>query len=398
MDPHADPEQLGQIYRLLALCARAEGHPAFYEQLRVQTAAFRHWDVIPVQAELLGIGALLWYHLKQAEAQIPPEIEQTLAGLYLRQRAVNRLHAQALTTALSLLEAQGIHPVLLKGLALAHEYYVDPALRAVNDIDLLLPSTEIAAAADALIDGGYSLLGSVQDLSSPPPAEVRLLAPASPGMRTLVELHHAHVGRLPERGPIRDAELAGLDRADHAVSIDGRLVHVPSPGDTLSYLSRHFARHLFEASTSRPLPLKWVADILALVERHAAQPGWADRLRTDAALMERLRVFYSLTPVPEELSGIIPLRAEAPPAGLNVYPGGWPRERYGAAAGEGFVRYVLSTFSAPSPWWLRLHYGIRELSCRWYAALLHPLYVLQLIARGLIRRAWHGARHVLRLQ
>jgi len=112
---------------------------------------------------------------------------------------------------------------------------------------------------------------------------------------------------------MRDIELAGLDAAPQSLDIDGRRVLIPAPGETLDYLSRHFQRHLFEASTSRPLPLKWVADILSLVERHAPDPGWADRLRGDRILMRRLEVFYGFTPVPKEMAGIIPVRPGAPP-------------------------------------------------------------------------------------
>jgi hypothetical protein len=394
MDPAADPNQLDQTYRLLALCARAEGHAAFYQRLGTQLNAFSAWDLLPAQAELHGMGALLWHHLRQARLPIPAETEQTLTGLYLRQRALNRLHTEVLLDVYAHLEWQGIVPILLKGLALAHQYYPDPALRAVSDIDLLLPSVEISPAAAILLGAGFTASDPAVDLAASPPAEVRLLAPARQGTRTLVELHHAHVGPWPMSGPFRDAELAGLDAAPQTLEIGGRRVRLPAPADTLNYLSRHFQRHLFEASSNRPLPLKWVADILSLVERHAPEPGWTDHLRRDPALMQRLEVFYSLTPHPQRLDGIIPVRGAAPPAGLNRYPGGWPREHYRPHPQERRLRFVMRTFAAPSPWWLRLHYGISQQSCWCYGAVVHPLFVLRLASRGLIRRILRGLRRL----
>jgi hypothetical protein len=197
-------------------------------------------------------------------------------------------------------------------------------------------------------------------------------------------------------GPFRDDELAGLDAAPQTLDIAGRRVRIPAPADTLNYLSRHFQRHLFEASSSRPLPLKWIADILSLVERHAPEPGWTDRLRRDKALLQRLQVFYGLTPLPERLVGIVPVRPAAPPAGLNLYPGGWPRQDRRALQNVGLPRFLLLTLAAPSSWWLRLHYGISQRSCWWYGAVVHPVYVLRLIARGLVRRMLRGTGSLLR--
>jgi hypothetical protein len=380
---------------LLALCARAEGHPAFYQQLGTQLNAFSAWDLLPAQAELHGMGALLWHHLRQAGLTTPIHTDEILTGLYLRQRALNRLYTEVLLEVYALLESQGIVPIALKGLALAHQYYPEPALRAVSDIDLLLPSLEISPAAEVLLGSGFTASDPAVDLAASPPAEVRLLAPARHGTRTLVELHHGHVGRWPMRGPFRDDELAGLDAAPQTLDIGGRGVRLPAPADTLNYLSRHFQRHLFEASSNRPLPLKWIADILSLVERHAPEPGWTDHLRRDPALMQRLDVFYSLTPLPERLVGIIPVEPAAPPAGLNRYPGGWPRQNRRALPNVGLPRFLLLTLTAPSSWWLRLHYGIGQRSCWWYGAAIHPFFVLRLASRGLIRRILRRLQRLL---
>jgi hypothetical protein len=332
------------------------------------------------------MAALLWHHLRQARLTTPGDTDRTLTGLYLRQRAGNRLHTQVLLETYMLLETQGILPLVLKGLALAYQYYPDPALRAVSDIDLLLRPSEVHAAVRALQRAGFTLERPLVDSSTSPPAELRLRPPAPHGIRTIVELHHGHAGRWPLTGPSRDHELAGLDAAPQSLDIDGRRVLIPAPGDTLDYLSRHFQRHLFEASTSRPLPLKWVADILSLVERHALDPGWADRLRGDRILMRRLEVFYGFTPVPKELAGIIPVGPAAPPSGVNRYPGGWPRQNRRSPPHVGPVKFLLSSLARPSSWWLRLHYGIGERSCWWYAAVIHPLFVLRLASRGLLRR------------
>ena len=55
MDQRDHFSKLNQTYRLLALCARAEGHPLFYEQLAHQVDGFDAWQELPAQAELHGI-------------------------------------------------------------------------------------------------------------------------------------------------------------------------------------------------------------------------------------------------------------------------------------------------------------------------------------------------------
>jgi hypothetical protein len=266
----------------------------------------------------------------------------------------------------------------------------------VSDLDLLLAPSEIAPAVEALLVAGYAALNLEGDLSSSPPSEVKLLAPAISGTRTPVELHHAQAGLLPLYGPMRDGDLAGLNAAPHPIEISGRQVLVPAPAAMLDYLQRHFRRHLFEASSSSPLPLKWVADILSLVERHAAEPAWSQRLRHDRPLRERLQIFYSLTPLPAHLAHLIPVSAAPPPAGLNRYPGGWPRSIHRPGPQEGLLHFVRETWAVPSAWWLRLHYGISQRACWWYGAVVHPLFVLGLMARGQARRLRRGAWQLLR--
>jgi hypothetical protein len=392
VDSEADAKRVDQTYRLLALCARAEGHAVFYEQLRAQLAAFTAWESLAPQAELHGMAALLWHHLRQAKLTIPAEPNQTLTGLYLRQRAANRVHTQVLLETYGLLEAEHIVPLVLKGLALAHQYYPDPTLRAVSDIDLLLQPSEVQRAVQALVRAGFTLEGPALDPAALPPAEVRLHPPATHGFRTPLELHHGHAGRWPLSGPFRDDELAGLGAAPQSLVVSGRELRMPAPAEALGYLSRHFQRHLFEASANRPLPLKWVADIISLVERHAAEPGWSERLRDDRILMQRLEVFYSLTPLPQELARIIPIRPSAPPSGVNRYPGGWPRQHRRSVPHVGPIRFLLSSLAPPSSWWLRLHYGISQRSCWWHAAVIHPAFVLRLASRGLLRRILRRTR------
>jgi hypothetical protein len=361
-------------YRLLALCTRAEGHNALYVELTRQLADFVDWQELIAQAEIHGMASLLWHHIQKSGAEIPAETARTLKGLYLRHRRNNQIHAQVLLEIVALLQTANIHPLLLKGLGLAYSIYPDPALRPISDLDLSLKQEEIRPALDLLRAAGFSTPPLPLD-PGPASKELTVDSPLRDGLRVHVELHH-YDPRL------HDEEFAGLDLPPQAIQIEGNTVFIPAPLDSLNYLSRHFTRHLFEARTEKPLQLKWIADIISLVECHAETIDWSHQ----AKLIQRLDVFYSLTPLPEKFMDVIPVRPGRAPAGVNQYPQGWPQEKFERSQQVGLGRFIAQTFRSPSEWWLRLYYGIRPGSRVWYGQVVQRARVLRLLFGLLIRK------------
>jgi hypothetical protein len=392
MDSRPDPGGLKQTYRLLALCARAEPHPVFYDQLRVRLAAFRHWDDLPAQAELLGMAPLFWHHVHAAKIALPEDTERTLHALYLRQRLLNQAHLQVLLQIIPLFQGAGIRALLLKGLALAHQYYPDPALRPVSDIDFLLPRADVLPALDVLTAAGFRVDSPVHATAGLFPRELAADSPPKDGLRTHVELHHYHPPRATPYHDARADELSGLDASPQALTIGEGVVNVPAPIDTLIYLSRHLRRHLFESTDRRPLSLKWTADMVSLVEKHAAEWDWAALQRHHPDLLGRLEVFYSLTPMPDRFVGLIPIRPPSPLRGPNLYPQAWPQHAWSDRKKVGLVRFLLQTFAPPSDWWLRLYYGIRARSTSWRGQVVHRLLIVKLVRTALLRKTRGAAR------
>jgi hypothetical protein len=367
---------IDRIYRLLALCARVEGHPIFYEQLACQMEEFDDWDELPAQAEIHGMAPLLWHHIQQAGLSIPLETERVLHGLYLRQRVLNQVHTQVLLEINELFEGAGIQALLLKGLALAYQYYPDPALRPVSDIDFLFKGADVLPALDLLTGAGFRT-------DSPPtqadeiPKEMTVDSPPRDGIRIHVELHH-HDPR--GRSPIdysRDNEFEEFDAPPYILSIEGNTVYVPALMDTLRYLSRHLTRHLFSATMHKPLQLKWCADFVSIVEQEAESIDWSYLQLLNPDILRRLELFYSLTPMPGRIAKLIPIRQVSPPRGFNQYLTGWPQEAFSQWRHTGFLRFLWQTFTPPSDWWLGLYYGIGEHSVFWYGQIVYRLQILK---------------------
>lgn len=362
------PDTHGLVrYRLLALCAQSLGHDALYAELARQLADFNDWRELIAQAEIHGMAPLLWHHIQKSGAEIPSDAARTLKGLYLRHRRNNQVHAQVLLEIVGLLATANIHPLLLKGLGLAYSLYPDPALRPISDLDLLLQRDEIRPTLELLRAAGFST-PPLPPEDGPAPKELTVDSPPRDGLRVHVELHH-YDPRL------RDNEFSGFDSPPQALQIEGGRVLIPAPMDHLAYLSRHFTRHLFEARTDKPLQLKWIADTLSLVERHAENMDWSRHTK----LLQRLDVFYSLTPLPESLRSAIPIAQSPIPAGVDQYPQGWPQEKFEHSRQVGLGNFIAQTFRSPSEWWLRLFYGIRPGSRFWYGQVVHRARVLGLL-------------------
>ena len=105
-----------------------------------------------------GAGALGWWSIRNtALATSPSGIE--LQQVYRRFRLSALMHEQEIKHVFSLLRAEGIEPVLVKGWSIARSY-PDRALRPYGDIDLCVRPDQFARARAALkrlekIDGHF---------------------------------------------------------------------------------------------------------------------------------------------------------------------------------------------------------------------------------------------------
>jgi hypothetical protein len=375
---------MNQSYRLLAFCARAEGFPAFYEQLICQLEQFTAWANLPAQAELHGMAPLLRHHIIQSGFPLPLETRQTLTGLYLRHRELNKGYAQSLVEITSLLEGAGIRPLLLKGLGLAYQYYPVPALRPTSDIDLLVQANEIAQVQHLLAETGYNPafpnlhLGWASN-------EMTAHSPLKNGISTRIEIHRYEKNHRVYDDLSADEEFSGFDLPPVTINIGGQAVQVPAPMDNLRYLSRHIAHHLPNATSGKPVQLKWSADIISLVEKHADSIDWKFIRKHDPASLARLAVIFSLTPLNPACTKHLPFSIPKQPKGVNQYPGGWPKKAFRQTSPDKWGQVLIQTFKPPSEWWLRLYYGIHGASVFWYARILYPLRILKMLSLAFIR-------------
>ncbi|CAK0754783.1 conserved hypothetical protein [Gammaproteobacteria bacterium] len=115
------------------------------------------WNSLLSLANAQGISPLLFHRLKKRGLQsaVPPEIWQKLNQRYLSNIARNlRLYAE-LDQIVQWLSAEQIPVIPLKGIYLAQVVYQNIGLRAMGDLDLLVPETQAQRSWELLKQHGY---------------------------------------------------------------------------------------------------------------------------------------------------------------------------------------------------------------------------------------------------
>jgi hypothetical protein len=410
------------MYRLLALCARAELDATHIHRLAQEAAKSteQEWERIPAQAEAHGMAPLLYIHLKAARVQLPRNVKRELQGLYLRHREINRVRMRVLSDILSTYDRAGIQALVLKGAALAHLVYPEPGLRPMSDLDILVPKSELWRAQRLLGELGFDA-----PLPSSPTVPHRHLAGAirrTEGLSIHVELHHqlssdyldhaisyvrsriAPVCRsstqpkafcrrhLPQRRPPpveqghggpASTGVVGLTVPPQPFALADLTAHTLGHEDMLWHLCQHLTSHVNVWDFGR---LIWVADIVSFAERFATQIDWNRIRQQHPAILRMLSLLHFVTPLSDELLGQADVKPGRVPEGIGVEYQGWPQTHGTDWRERGYGRVLRDTFF-PSEWWLRLRYRLdsaRPLS--WHRWVRHPLYILGHVGRVLLER------------
>ncbi|MGB1251859.1 MAG: nucleotidyltransferase domain-containing protein [Candidatus Promineifilaceae bacterium] len=114
-----------------------------------------NWNDLAIRAIVLGLAPQLYHRLAAWEIEIPARAFAKLKVTHSAQtkRAANIY--QQLNSVLEAAPSYGLEPIVLKGAHLAAHVYADPALRPMNDIDLLFRPKKLADAERMLRDLGY---------------------------------------------------------------------------------------------------------------------------------------------------------------------------------------------------------------------------------------------------
>lgn len=364
-----------EVKDLLALCARPRLDAAGRLSLAREALGLSDWDAVVAAAEAHGLAPLVHTHLRAAGVHPPPPAARDLLGLYLRHQQANRIRFRTLAVVLTELAAAGVPVVVLKGAALAHLAYPEPGLRPMSDVDLLLEPEAADMAREVLGDLGFA---DPAPGAAPVSDKHAVAVKVVDGLPVGLELHHRLLS--PRHRGALAPEVTGEPPLTFVV--EGVTARGLGPAALLSHLCEHLAWH---ADVFMPLRLIWMADVVAVAEMYAETIDWEVLRWRQPRTLATLALLDAVIPLSPALRTHVEVHGQGTAPGAWDDFRGWPRASLAEQRrqGKGYGRILRDTFF-PSPWWLRLRYGLGDAGpVFWYTAVRHPLDVLQLATRWL---------------
>jgi hypothetical protein len=108
-------------------------------------------------AQQQGVAPYLYWRLNALRVPLDAPEWEPLRATYRAQVTRHRTFCDAAEKIDAALQRANIPSIWLKGLALAHSVYPDPALRPMRDLDVLVPFKQRRAALEAMRQLGYAL-------------------------------------------------------------------------------------------------------------------------------------------------------------------------------------------------------------------------------------------------
>jgi hypothetical protein len=359
------------IASILNLCARITGHAEQYRLLAKTVQDGVDWPEVLRQAERQGMGPLLHLHLTAAGCLLPGDIQRSLKVLVRIHGHQARVRQRLLQELLIRLTTEGLSPLVIKGAALGHTLYPDPALRPMRDIDLLLAPDQAVRAQQVALSAGFDRHGT------PTPDDHYHLPPlvkTVEGMKVCIEIHRALYPDCPPYYPQTDFERL----LDGSASFACGEVCCSTLG-TEEMLS-HLYHHGFRMPLSyEPYKLINAADLIGFVEMHADELDWPRLRREQPQLCAALAMLQHLAPWdPERVpAGIIDPR-EATRRRRPLPYRGWPQRKIRQLKHDNLsIAAILKETFLPPLWWTKLYYGaLSRWQTLWCYGYHHPRHIL----------------------
>jgi hypothetical protein len=286
---------MGEIRKVVENMVAGGARPA-----RLSAADAHEARVLGVAAFTAGMGPLMGWWFEEGRIEASSHARDVLM-LHLRHGRLRsaRLRDQTCRIARAMHHA-GIHPILLKGMHTAGEFFPDPATRPTADIDLLVATPEHALAEGVLADLGFTETNRPthvprSDWSLPNTSEVASIELDHAENAWNVDLH-ASLDRWYFRGLHADLGPGLLDTS-RRTQVDGEHVRVLDQPYLLAFLALHAGYDLSAIRLVRLVELVWVIR----AELESRRLDWAEF----GALLERTgtsRFVYPALALAEELA------------------------------------------------------------------------------------------------
>lgn len=113
------------------------------------------WNDLTIRAMAFGLAPQLQQRLSAWQVDVPARASAKLKVAYVMQKRRSAAIYEQLAQVLAACPKYDLKPIVLKGAHLAAQIYAEPALRPMNDIDLLFTPDELGRAEQMLRELGY---------------------------------------------------------------------------------------------------------------------------------------------------------------------------------------------------------------------------------------------------
>ncbi|MEW6754366.1 MAG: nucleotidyltransferase family protein [Candidatus Latescibacterota bacterium] len=337
---------LSREQEVVVLCAghRLEGERT--ERAAHLLAGELDWGEVIRWAGHHGVLVHVHRQVSTTPAAVAPQPVRHLLRAHYERNAVRNLHLTGvLLELLQVLEEEGIPALPYKGPVMALQLYGDPALRAIGDLDILVPPHQARPAREAVAVRGYV---PEPHLSGPKAGSEYSYRLVHPARGVAVEVHWSvTLGVFASPFGLQE-----VSRRLGQVRLAGRPTPCMAPEDLVLALCLHLAKHCWEER----LRLSWIADIARTVAlddgldweglvRRAAEGGCLRMLLLGLRLAHRV----CGCPLPAPVSA----RLEGEPAVDRLAARVW---QWAFAPPAGSAQFGLSTLVART----EIYFAMRE--------------------------------------
>jgi hypothetical protein len=214
------------------------------------------------------VEGLVWNALREAAAEVPAPIAQSLAAAAADIARQNLFIVHESLRLDALLARAGIPVLFLKGVTLARLAYGTIALKKGWDVDFIVPPASVAAAAELLRDAGYECTLPGPGHSPAAIAAWHRRSKESVWNHAAKQVHVELHTSLSDNGRLLPG-LSATSAAQEVEIVSGRRLRTLERDRLFAYLCVHGA-------SSGWFRLKWLADLAALVA--GEPPADVDRL------------------------------------------------------------------------------------------------------------------------
>jgi hypothetical protein len=260
--------------------------------LRGEPAA-RAWEAwkegarLPLRASLARLLPAVWANLG-ASGPPDPWLEAAEAE-YLRARYRNLLRLDDAARVLNGFREEGVGFLLLKGAALIAAHYLDPGLRPMVDVDVLVRRAEVERAVAILREKGYTPATPVDPAS-------RAIVHSAPFERPGASPIDLHWRAVDLDGDENEALWAGACEA----SLAGAPALVPDPADLLLNACLQGLAWEWDA------PQRWVLDAMTIVRGSVDRLDWRRLIELAVSRHATVNAHDALLFLREEFGAAVP--------------------------------------------------------------------------------------------